>query len=150
MDLDTTRKKNAYESIINDFEDGEIDILIGTQMVTKGLDFDNVALVGVLNADTLLNFPDFRSHERAYQLMAQVAGRAGRKGERGKVLIQTAEPYHSIIRHVMENNYEAMYEDQRYERKNYKYPPFFRLIRLTLKHKDHARVSSASMPWAAS
>ena len=98
MDLDTTRKKNAYENIINDFEDGEIDILIGTQMVTKGLDFGNVSLVGILNADTLLNFPDFRSHERAFQLMAQVAGRAGRKNNRGKVIIQTSEPYHSIIR----------------------------------------------------
>jgi primosomal protein N' (replication factor Y) len=136
MDLDTTRRKNAYEKILTDFEDGEVDVLVGTQMVTKGLDFDRVALVGILNADTLLNFPDFRSHERAFQLMAQVAGRAGRKGSQGKVLIQTSEPYHSIIRQVMENNYEAMYQDQVYERKNYKYPPYYRLVRITLKHRD--------------
>jgi len=136
MDLDTTRKKNAYENIINDFEDGDIDILVGTQMVTKGLDFENVSLVGIMNADTLLNFPDFRSHERAFQLMAQVAGRAGRKGNRGKVLIQTSDPYHNVIRKVMENDYTGMYEDERYERKNFQYPPFVRLIQVTLKHRD--------------
>ena len=136
MDLDTTRKKNAYEKILAEFEDHELDVLVGTQMVTKGLDFDRVALVGILNADTLLNFPDFRSHERAFQLMAQVAGRAGRKGAQGKVLIQTAEPYHSIIRQVMENDYEAMYKDQVYERKNFKYPPYYRLVKITLKHRD--------------
>lgn len=144
MDLDTTRKKNAYQNIINEFEDGEIDILIGTQMVTKGLDFENVALVGVLNADSLLHFPDFRSHERAYQLLAQVAGRAGRKGQRGKVLIQTSEPYHSIIRKVMENDYEGMYEDQRYERKNFSYPPFCRLLRIMLKHRDIDRLKESA------
>lgn len=145
MDLDTTRKKNAYENIINEFEDGEIDILIGTQMVTKGLDFANVALVGILNADTLLNFPDFRSHERAYQLMAQVAGRAGRKGKRGKVIIQTADPYHSIIRKVMDNDYQKMYEDERYERKNFKYPPFQRLIKITLKHRDKNHLNTSAI-----
>lgn len=147
MDLDTTRKKNAYQNLITEFEDGEIDILIGTQMVTKGLDFENVALVGILNADTLLNFPDFRSHERAFQLMAQVAGRAGRKGQRGKVLIQTSDPYHSIIRKVMDNDYGKMYEDERYERKNYKYPPYHRMIRITLKHRDrqHLFNSATSM-----
>jgi len=144
MDLDTTRKKNAYQNIINDFEDGEIDVLIGTQMVTKGLDFENVALVGVLNADSLLHFPDFRSHERAFQLLAQVAGRAGRKGKRGKVLIQTSEPYHSIIRKVMENDYEGMYEDQRYERKNFGYPPFVRLVNLMLKHRDIDRLKESA------
>ncbi len=141
MDLDTTRKKNAYENIINEFEDGEVDILIGTQMVTKGLDFANVALVGILNADTLLNFPDFRSHERAYQLMAQVAGRAGRKRKRGKVIIQTSDPYHSIIRKVMNNDYQKMYEDERYERKNFRYPPYHRLIRITLKHRDRNKLN---------
>ena len=147
MDLDTTRKKNAYQELITEFEDGDIDILIGTQMVTKGLDFENVALVGILNADTLLNFPDFRSHERAFQLMAQVAGRAGRKGQRGKVLIQTSDPYHNIIRKVMDNDYTKMYEDERYERKNYKYPPYFRIIRITLKHRDrqHLLVSSGAI-----
>ncbi len=141
MDLDTTRKKNAYENIINEFEDGEVDILIGTQMVTKGLDFANVALVGILNADTLLNFPDFRSHERAYQLMAQVAGRAGRKKKQGKVIIQTSDPYHSIIRKVIENDYQKMYDDERYERKNFKYPPFYRLIKVTLKHRDRNKLN---------
>lgn len=145
MDLDTTRKKNAYENIINEFEDGEIDILIGTQMVTKGLDFDNVALVGIMNADTLLNFPDFRSHERAFQLMAQVAGRAGRKGQRGKVLIQTSEPYHNVIRKVMDNDYLGMYMDEIYERKNYNYPPFYRLVRITLKHKDRSRLQQSAV-----
>lgn len=144
MDLDTTRKKNAYENIINEFEDGDIDILIGTQMVTKGLDFANVALVGILNADTLLNFPDFRSHERAYQLMAQVAGRAGRKKKQGKVIIQTADPYHSVIRKVMDNDYLKMYEDERYERKNFKYPPFFRIIKITLKHRDRNRLNTSA------
>ncbi len=144
MDLDTTRKKNAYQNIISDFEEGEIDILIGTQMVTKGLDFENVALVGIINADNLLHFPDFRSHERAYQLMAQVAGRAGRKGQRGKVLIQTAEPYHSIIRKVMDNDYRGMYEDQRYERKNFIYPPYCRLINITLKHRDRDKLKHSA------
>lgn len=145
MDLDTTRRKNSYEKILADFEDGEVDVLVGTQMVTKGLDFDRVALVGILNADTLLNFPDFRSHERAFQLMAQVAGRAGRKGAQGKVLIQTSEPYHSIIRQVIENNYEAMFNDQVYERKNFKYPPFYRLIRLTLKHRDARNLNEGAV-----
>lgn len=144
MDLDTTRKKNAYQNLITEFEDGDIDILIGTQMVTKGLDFENVALVGILNADALLNFPDFRSHERAFQLMAQVAGRAGRKGQRGKVLIQTSDPYHSIIRKVMDNDYGKMYEDERYERKNFKYPPYHRMIRVTLKHRDRQHLFNAA------
>lgn len=135
MDLDTTRKKHAYANIISAFEDGEIDVLVGTQMVTKGLDFENVALVGIMNADTLLNFSDFRAHERAFQLMAQVAGRAGRKGKRGKVLIQTSEPYHHTIRHVMDNNYLDLFKEEIIERKQYKYPPFYRLIKITLKHK---------------
>ncbi len=135
MDLDTTRKKHAYANIISAFEDGEIDVLVGTQMVTKGLDFENVALVGIMNADTLLNFPDFRAHERAFQLMAQVAGRAGRKGNRGKVLIQTSEPYHHTIRHVMDNQYVDLFKEEIIERKQYKYPPYYRLIKITLKHK---------------
>ncbi len=144
MDLDSTRKKNAYEKIIENFEEGETDILVGTQMVTKGLDFENVALVGIMNADTLLNFPDFRSHERAYQLMAQVAGRAGRKGKRGKVLIQSGEPEHFIIQKVIENDYEGMYRHQISERQIFHYPPFYKLVRLTLKHKDRAHVSTAA------
>lgn len=144
MDLDSTRKKNAYENIIQDFEDGSIDILVGTQMVTKGLDFENVALVGIMNGDTLLNFPDFRSHERAFQLMAQVAGRAGRKGNRGKVIIQTSDPYHHVVRKVMDNDYLGMYKDEVYERKNYQYPPFQRLIKITLKHKDRIKLTTAA------
>ncbi len=136
MDLDTTRGKNAYENIINDLEDGEIDILIGTQMVAKGLDFENVSLVGIINADTLLNFPDFRSHERAFQLMVQLAGRAGRKGSRGKLLIQTGDPNHKVIHEVMSNNYLGMCQDELYERKKLKYPPFVRLIQIILKHRN--------------
>ena len=137
MDLDTTRKKHAYQQIINDFEQGAIDILVGTQMVTKGLDFDRVALVGILNADQMLNFPDFRAFERAYQLMTQVAGRAGRKQKQGKVLIQTHNPEHVIIQQVRENQYEAMYGNQLTDREHYQYPPFFRLIRVMLKHRDY-------------
>lgn len=136
MDLDTTRSKNAYFKIINDLEDGSIDILVGTQMISKGLDFENVSLVCILNADTMLNFPDFRASERSYQLMAQVSGRAGRKNSRGKVIIQSYNPYHNIIRYVIENDYKSMFKDENLQRLNFNYPPFFRLIRLTLKHKD--------------
>ena len=148
MDLDTTRSKNAYQRIINDFEEGDIDILVGTQMVTKGLDFDNVSLVGVLNADHMINFPDFRSFERAYQLMAQVAGRAGRKKKRGEVVIQTYNPEHWVIRLVIENDYLGLYNHERVERKNFLYPPFFRLIRIALKHKDLNVVIQASNGFA--
>jgi len=112
MDLDTTRSKYAYQNIINDFEEGRIDILVGTQMVTKGLDFDNVSIVGILNADNMISFPDFRSYERSFQLMAQVSGRAGRKNKRGKVIIQSYNPYHSVIRDVIDNNYISMYQSQ--------------------------------------
>lgn len=135
MDLDTTRAKNAYHRMISDFEDGNIDILVGTQMVTKGLDFDHVALVGILNADNMLNFPDFRAFERSYQLMAQVSGRAGRKKKRGKVIIQTYNPDHTIIEKVIDNDYVGMFKDEIIERRNFHYPPFQRLISLTLKHK---------------
>lgn len=136
MDADTTRSKNAYHQIIADFEDGNVDILVGTQMVTKGLDFDNVALVGILNADTMLNFPDFRAFERSYQLMSQVSGRAGRKAKRGKVLIQTYDPFHPIIRQVVEHDYISMYNYEILQRKNFKYPPFYRIIHFNLKHKN--------------
>ncbi|KAA3652452.1 MAG: primosomal protein N' [Bacteroidetes bacterium] len=136
MDLDTTRAKKAYHRIINAFEDKEIDILVGTQMVTKGLDFENVGLVGVLNADNMLHFPDFRAFERSYQLMAQVSGRAGRKGKRGQVLIQTYNPNHQIIRQVIDNDYLGMYKNELIDRRNFHYPPFYRLIKLTLKHRD--------------
>ena len=136
MDLDTTRSKKSYDKLITDFEQHKVDILIGTQMVTKGLDFDDVSLVGILNADNMLNFPDFRAHERAYQLMAQVSGRAGRKNKRGLVILQTSSPEHSIISQVIRNDYVAMYKNQTDERRLFKYPPFFRLIEITLRHKD--------------
>ena len=136
MDADTTRTKNAYHRLIADFEEGNTDVLVGTQMVTKGLDFDNVSVVGILNADNMLNFPDFRAFERSYQLMSQVSGRAGRKAKRGKVLIQTYEPYHPIIRQVIEHDYIGMYNDELGQRRKFKYPPFQRLIHFTLKHRD--------------
>ncbi len=136
MDLDTTRGKYAHQQLIESFEDGNIDILVGTQMLTKGLDFDNVGLVGILNADGMLNFPDFRAHERSYQLMAQVSGRAGRKQKRGKVIIQTHDPEKFIIQQVIINNYEAMYANEMLERKSFAYPPFYRLVEITLKHKN--------------
>ena len=136
MDADTTRAKNAYHRLISDFENGSIDVLVGTQMVTKGLDFDNVSVVGILNADNMLNFPDFRAFERSYQLMSQVSGRAGRKAKRGKVLIQTYEPYHPIIRQVIDHDYIGMYKDEIVQRKKFKYPPYQRLVHFTLKHRD--------------
>jgi primosomal protein N' (replication factor Y) len=136
MDLDTTRSKFAHHHIIQDFEEGNIDILVGTQMVTKGLDFDNVSMVGILNADSMLNFPDFRSFERSYQLMAQVSGRAGRKNKRGKVIIQSQNPDHSIIQEVIANDYLSMYTNQLLDRKDFNYPPFYRLIEITIIHKD--------------
>lgn len=135
MDADTTRTKNSYHKLIIEFEDRNIDVLVGTQMVTKGLDFNNVSLVGVLNADSMLNFPDFRSFERSFQLMSQVSGRAGRT-KRGKVIIQTYEPYHPIIRQVIDTDFIGMYNDELVQRKKFAYPPFFRLIHFTLSHKD--------------
>ncbi len=136
MDLDTTRSRNSYERIISDFELGKIDILVGTQMVTKGLDFDRVSLVGILNSDNMLNFPDFRAHERSYQLMAQVSGRAGRKFKRGKVYIQTTNPDHPIIKHVVSSSYELLFKEQLLQRKDFHYPPYYRLIRISLKHRN--------------
>jgi primosomal protein N' (replication factor Y) len=136
LDLDSTRSKTAYETIITQFENREIDILIGTQMITKGLDFDHVSLVGILDADMLLNRPDFRAFERAYHLMSQVAGRAGRKFARGKVIIQTGQPEHWVIRKTIEHDYASFYQNELVERRNYFYPPFYKLITLTLKHKD--------------
>jgi primosomal protein N' (replication factor Y) (superfamily II helicase) len=144
MDLDTTRSKHAYQSIINDFEERRIDILVGTQMVTKGLDFDNVSVVGILNADNMMSYPDFRSYERSFQLMAQVSGRAGRKNKRGKVIIQAYNPKHSVIKDVTENNYTSMYQSQILERRNFRYPPFYRLINLSLKHKDARLLNEAA------
>jgi primosomal protein N' (replication factor Y) len=148
MDLDTTRGKMGYEKIITAFEEEKIDILVGTQMVTKGLDFRNVRLVGIMNADTLLNFPDFRAHERSFQLMLQVAGRAGRTQKRGLVLIQTFNPHHQIVQQVSTNSYHEMYKEQLEERRNYKYPPFYRLIKITLKGRDYSRVNEGA-DWLA-
>lgn len=136
MDLDTTRSKNGYQNIINDFQHGLIDILVGTQMITKGLDFDNVGMVGVLSADSLLHFPDFRSFERSYQLLTQVSGRAGRKKKRGNVIIQTFTPDHWVIQKVIQNDYLGMYQQEIIERRNFKYPPFYRLIKITIKHRE--------------
>lgn len=144
MDLDTTRGKYGYEKIITALEQQEIDILVGTQMLTKGLDFRNVKLVGIMNADNMLNFPDFRAHERSFQLMLQVSGRAGRTEKRGKVLIQTYNPYHKIVQQVSTNDYKGMFEEQLQERYHFRYPPFYRLIKITFKHKDYNRVELAS------
>lgn len=150
MDLDTTRGKYGYEKIITALEQGEIDILVGTQMLTKGLDFRNVKLVGIMNADNMLNFPDFRAHERSYQLMAQVSGRAGRTKERGKVLIQTYNPYHKILQQVSTNNYSQMFDEQLNERHDYRYPPLYRMIKITLKHKDYQKVNTGADWYAKS
>ncbi len=150
MDLDATRRKNAFEELIADFERGAIDILVGTQMLTKGLDFDHVGLVGVMQADRLLNFPDFRAHENSYQLLTQVAGRSGRAIERGKVLIQTYNPYHQILQQVSRYDYKEMYTEQLEERYQFKYPPFYKLIKFTFKHKDQNKVQSGANWYADS
>ncbi|MEC4116901.1 primosomal protein N' [Myroides phaeus] len=144
MDQDTTRGKHGYEKIVEAFENRQIDILVGTQMLAKGFDFGNVNLVGIMNADNSLYHPDFRAHERAYQMMVQVAGRAGRQDKKGKVVIQTFNPYHNIIQQVTNNDYVGMYKEQMYERYNFKYPPFYRLVRLTLKHRDFEKLREAS------
>ena len=136
MDLDTTRSKYAYKQLIDEFELGNIDILVGTQMVTKGLDFDNVSVVGVLNVDSVLNFPDFRSFEKAYQLIVQVSGRAGRKDKKGTVYVQTNHPEHSVINHVLNDNYLQFYQSQINEREQFHYPPFTRIIELSVVSKD--------------
>ena len=143
MDLDTTRRKDGYQNIITAMEKREIDILVGTQMITKGLDFDKVSLVGILNADNLLNFPDFRAHERAYHLLEQVSGRAGRKHKRGKVVIQTYQPEHPVIKQVLNHDYQAMFAQQIQERKLFKYPPYHRLVQITLKHHTLAVLENA-------
>jgi len=144
MDLDTTRGKYGYQKIIGKFQAQEIDILVGTQMLSKGLDFANVSLVGILNADNMLNFPDFRAHERSYQLMVQVSGRAGRDKKRGKVAIQTFNPYHKILQQVSINSFNEMYKEQLEERWQYHYPPFHRLVKITLRHKDFNRVEQGA------
>jgi primosomal protein N' (replication factor Y) len=145
MDQDTTRGKYSFEKIIDSFKNREIDVLVGTQMLAKGLDFDNVSLVGIMNADNMLYHPDFRAFERSFQMMTQVAGRSGRAEKRGKVIIQTYNPLHNIIQQVTNNDYEGMYKEQLYERKIYYYPPFFRLIKLTLKHRDFEKLKEGTM-----
>lgn len=136
MDYDTTRSKKGYENIITEFEQGKVDVLVGTQMVTKGLDFDRVSLVGILNADNMLNNPDFRAFERSFQMMAQVSGRAGRKNRRGTVILQTSNPEHPVIAHVRNNDFVSFFNEQIEERLSYKYPPFYRIINITVKHKN--------------
>ncbi len=136
MDQDTTRNKNSFDKIIRAFEDRQIDILIGTQMISKGLDFENLTVVGVLNADNLLNYPDFRAHERSFQLMEQVSGRAGRRQKQGKVIIQTADPVNRVIRLVLRHDYEGMFRMQAEERMTFNYPPFCRMVKIVIKHKE--------------
>lgn len=150
MDLDTTRGKRSYEQIISDFEDNRTNILIGTQMVSKGLDFENVSTVGVLNADNLLNYPDFRAHERAFQLLTQVSGRAGRKNRQGLVLLQTGQPSHPIINFVKNNDYESFYQLQLDERRLFRYPPFFRLIDIVIRGRNENNVDKAAKQFAIS
>jgi len=145
MDQDTTRGKFGFEKIIDSFKNREIDILVGTQMLAKGLDFDNVSLVGIMNADNMLHHPDFRAFERSYQMMTQVAGRAGRADKQGKVIIQTYNPNHNTIQQVTNHNYLGMYKEQLYDRQIYKYPPYFRIIKLTLKNKDYDKLKEGAM-----
>ena len=144
LDLDTTRTKNSYQYILEQFQNKETDILVGTQMVTKGLDFDSVKVVGILNADNMLTFPDFRAYERSYQLMEQVSGRAGRKGEKGKVIIQTYQPQHPVILNVMSHDYVKFYEEQMPIRRQFNYPPYSRLILIRLKDVDSMKLNKAA------
>jgi primosomal protein N' (replication factor Y) len=136
MDMDTTRSRNSLQNILNDLEEKKIDILVGTQMVAKGLDFADVTVIGIINADSLLKFPDYRANERSYQMLAQVSGRAGRRGKQGKVVIQTYDPGHRVIKQVIENDYRDLYFTEMEERKSFHYPPFYRIITLDIKHKD--------------
>ena len=145
MDQDTTRGKFGFEKIIDRFQNREVDILVGTQMLAKGLDFNNVSLVGVLNADNMLYFPDFRAFERSFQMLTQVAGRAGRLDKRGKVIIQTYNPNHAIIQQVTNNDYFGMYKEQLYERQLFQYPPYYKLIKITFKNKDFEKVKESAL-----
>ena len=148
MDLDTTRTRSAHEQIIADFQQKRTDILIGTQMVSKGLDFEHVSVVGILNADSMMNFPDFRSHERAFQLMVQVSGRAGRKKKQGTVVLQTKSKDSPLIEQIVKADYLTLYENQMAERLLFKYPPFHRLVYIYLKHKHAELVDAASREMA--
>ncbi|MBR7176232.1 MAG: primosomal protein N' [Bacteroidales bacterium] len=144
LDLDTTRTKNSYQHILEQFQNKETDILVGTQMVTKGLDFDSVKVVGILNADNMLTFPDFRAYERSFQLMEQVSGRAGRKGDKGKVIIQTYQPYHPVILNVISHDYVKFYEEQMPIRRQFNYPPYSRLVMIKLRDVDNIKVNKAA------
>ena len=144
MDLDSTRKKDAYQTIIDQFAKHEVDILIGTQMVTKGLHFNDVSLVAVLQADSLLNMPNFRSYEQAFQMLEQVSGRAGRTGSQGEVMIQTFDPKNTLYQHLIEHDYQGLFAEQIAERQAFAFPPFHRMIMLTLKHRDMGRLEAAS------
>lgn len=144
MDHDTTRGRNAFSRIIKSFEEGRVDILTGTQMISKGLDFENLTVVGVLNADNMLNYPDFRAYERSFQMMSQVSGRAGRRRKQGRVIIQTSDPSNRIIRMLLQHDYVAMFRQQVEERKDFNYPPFCRMIRINLKHKDRILLNGFS------
>lgn len=148
MDLDSTSQKKRYIEILNDFEDRKIDILVGTQMVTKGLDFDNVSVVGILSADNLISFPDFRSYERSFQQMTQVSGRAGRHGDRGTVVIQSFQPYHQAIRDAMDNDYLSMFKSQIVERRVFKYPPYYRMVYVSVKHAEQTTVDQVASIYA--
>jgi len=148
FDLDTAHSKKQYEKIILDFEEEKTDILIGTQIVSKGLDFNNVGLVGILNADNLLNFPDFRAYERSFQLLSQVAGRAGRKYRKGLVVLQTSDPENVVIQNVLLNDFDNIYRDQIAERKSFKYPPFYRLIKISLRHRNNKILETAAKAMA--
>lgn len=149
LDLDTTRSKNDYQSILEHFQDKETNILVGTQMVTKGLDFDSVKVVGILNADNMLSFPDFRAHERSFQLMSQVAGRAGRKGKQGRVIIQTYEPAHPVLQDVLRNDFKGLYDKQMVIRNQFGYPPFYRIVLIRMKHKDYQKLNPAAAELAS-
>jgi primosomal protein N' (replication factor Y) len=150
MDFDTIRNKNAHDVLIQQFEQKKIDVLVGTQMVVKGLDFENVDLVGILDADGLLSFADFRVFERGFQLMEQVSGRAGRKNGKGNVLIQTSNPVHPILQFVAHHDYVGMYHAEIEKRKQFFYPPFSRLIHLTFRHKEREVVKLAAEQFAQS
>lgn len=150
MDLDTTRSKNAYQQIIKEFEEGQVDILVGTQMITKGLDFGNVSLVGIFDADRLIHYPEFRATERAFQMITQVSGRAGRRADRqGKVLIQTSNPQQAILQRILENDYLGLYQEEIIERQSFNYPPFSRLIKLTVRHQEQVISRKAANQLAA-
>jgi primosomal protein N' (replication factor Y) len=149
MDLDTTRNKDGYENIIDDFSNHKADILVGTQMVTKGLDFGDVSMVAILNADSIINFPDFRSTERAFNMLEQVSGRAGRRTEQGAVIVQTSNPTHPVINFLKNHDYVGFFNHEIEERKLFNYPPFTRVIYIYLKHRDNNNLSEISTIYAS-